>query len=325
MTDQPTILILAGKRDGKLDPLAERAGVSHKCRVPINGKPLLEWVVEAVGPAFAQAKVFISIHDPAVIADLPGVAALQAEGRLVLCEAQAGIVESVEHAIAHWPAGDAAFPLLITTADNVLAESGYLQGVHRDALASEGDAVVVLATRESIRAAHPDGQRKFYEFKRCRHFELQRLLAAQCQRRCAPPKPSAKVRTVCQEPRPHRQGVRHHQPAPLPAGLVDARQGVQGHLAPVRRSGSRRRSRPDGAFAIDVDNERTYGVAELLLKAAQGLILELLPGAPQPHPFGRPAAFVHRKCIDQAEHIPVPDIGLGAPAVARSAPFVHSC
>jgi molybdopterin-guanine dinucleotide biosynthesis protein A len=82
MTDQPTILILAGKRDGKLDPLAERAGVSHKCRVPINGKPLLEWVVEAVGPAFPDAKVFISIHDPAVVADLPAVEALAKSGRL---------------------------------------------------------------------------------------------------------------------------------------------------------------------------------------------------------------------------------------------------
>ena len=75
------------------------------------------------------------------------------QSRSMLSEAQAGIVESVEHAIA-LAGGDAAFPLLITTADNVLAESGYLQGVHRDALASEGDAVVVLATRESIRAAH---------------------------------------------------------------------------------------------------------------------------------------------------------------------------
>ena len=27
---------------------------------------------------------------------------------------------------------------------------------------------------------------------------------------------------------------------------------------------------PDGAFAIDVDNERTYGVAELLLKQRKG-------------------------------------------------------
>ena len=37
----PTLLILAGKRDGKLDPLAEAAGVSHKAMVPIRGKALI--------------------------------------------------------------------------------------------------------------------------------------------------------------------------------------------------------------------------------------------------------------------------------------------
>ena len=162
-TTTPTILILAGKRDGTLDPLAERAGVSHKCRVPIMGKPLLQWVIEAVGPAFPDARVLISIHDPDVIADLPGVVDLKAAGRLMLCMAQSGIVESVEAAIAE-AGGECAFPLMITTADNVLAEPEYLRGVHEAALAGEGDAVVVLATRESIRAAHPDGQRKFYEF-----------------------------------------------------------------------------------------------------------------------------------------------------------------
>ena len=165
LTTTPTILILAGKRDGTLDPLAERAGVSHKCRVPIMGKPLLQWVIEAVAPTFPDARVLISIHDSEVIADLPGVVDLKAAGRLLLCTAQSGIVESVEAAIAE-AGGKSAFPLMITTADNVLAEPDYLRGVHEAALASKGDAVVVLATRESIRAAHPDGQRKFYKIGR---------------------------------------------------------------------------------------------------------------------------------------------------------------
>jgi GTP:adenosylcobinamide-phosphate guanylyltransferase len=267
MTDQPTILILAGKRDGKLDPLAERAGVSHKCRVPINGKPLLEWVVEAVGPAFPDAKVFISIHDPAVIADLPAVAALADSGRLVLCEAQSGIVESVEHAIA-LAGRDAAFPLLITTADNVLAESGYLQGVHRDALASEGDAVVVLATRESIRAAHPDGQRKFYEFKdvaisNCNVFWLR----------------NAKALKATEAFREGGQFAKNRARIAKAFGifnLIRFRLGWwtldKAFKAISRRFGVRvvPQITPDGAFAIDVDNERTYGVAELLLKARKG-------------------------------------------------------
>jgi GTP:adenosylcobinamide-phosphate guanylyltransferase len=264
MTGQPTILILAGKRDGKLDPLAERAGVSHKCRVPIYGRPLLEWVVEAVGPAFPQAKVLISIHDPAVIADLPGVAALQASGRLMMCQAQAGIVESVEHAIAQ-AGGNAAFPLLITTADNVLAESDYLRGVHQAAQAGTGDAVVVLATRESIRAAHPDGQRNFYEFSdvaisNCNVFWLRNTNALKATEAFREGGQFAKKRGRIAKAFGLINLIRFRMgwwTLETAFKAISRRFGVKvlPHLA------------PDGAFAIDVDNERTYDIAELLLKA----------------------------------------------------------
>ena len=162
MTTSPILLILAGKRDGRLDPLAADAGVSHKCRVPICGKALLQWVLEAAIPAFPDTKVLISIHDPAVIADLPGVLELQASGRLIITQAQAGIVESVEHAAAQ--AGESAWPMLITTADNVLVTAELMRDFHAQAVAGDGDAVIVLATREVIHAAHPEGQRRFYEF-----------------------------------------------------------------------------------------------------------------------------------------------------------------
>lgn len=267
MTDQPTILILAGKRDGKLDPLAERAGVSHKCRVPINGKPLLEWVAEAVGPAFPAAKVLISIHDPSVILDLPAIVALQASGRLTLCEAQAGIVESVEHAIAQ-AGGETAFPLLITTADNVLAESEYLRGVHAAALASEGDAVVVLATREAIRAAHPDGQRKFYEFSdmaisNCNVFWLRNTNALKATEAFREGGQFAKNRARIAK----AFGLFNLLRFRLGWWTLDS-----AFKAISRRFGVKvvPHVTQDGAFAIDVDNERTYGVAELLLKARKG-------------------------------------------------------
>ncbi|MGL5838442.1 MAG: nucleotidyltransferase family protein [Sphingorhabdus sp.] len=264
MKDQPTILILAGKRDGKLDPLAERAGVSHKCRVPIHGKPLLQWVLEAVAPAFPDAKLLVSIHDPAVIADLPGVVALQASGRLILCEAQAGIVESVEHAIAQ-AEGDAAFPLLITTADNVLAESHYLRDVHQAASAGKGDAVVVLATRETIRAAHPDGQRKFYEFNdcaisNCNVFWLRSPKALRAAEAFREGGQFAKNRARIAKAFGITNLIRFRLgwwTLDSAFNAISRRFGVK--VVPYITS--------DGAFAIDVDNERTYGVAELLLKA----------------------------------------------------------
>ena len=267
MTTIPTILILAGKRDGTLDPLAQRAGVSHKCRVPIMGKPLLQWVIEAVAPAFPNSRVLISIHDPEVIADLPGVLDLKAAGRLMLCTAQAGIVESVEAAIA-LAGGDSAFPLMITTADNVLAEPDYLRGVHEAALTSKGDAVVVLATRESIRAAHPDGQRKFYEFSdvaisNCNVFWLRNSAALAATEAFRQGGQFAKNRARIAK----AFGIWN---------LIRFRLGWSS-LDGAFRSISRRfgvsvvaHVTPDGAFAIDVDNERTFGVAELLLKARKG-------------------------------------------------------
>jgi NDP-sugar pyrophosphorylase family protein len=36
-----TALILAGRRGNTLDPLAAAAGVSHKCIVPIAGRPTM--------------------------------------------------------------------------------------------------------------------------------------------------------------------------------------------------------------------------------------------------------------------------------------------
>ncbi len=262
MTTQPTLLILAGKRDGKLDPMAADAGVTHKCRVPICGKALLQWVLEAAIPAFPGAKVLISIHDPAVIADLPGVVELQASGRLIICQAQTGIVESVEYAAAQ--AGDAAWPLVITTADNVLVTPQLMRDFHVHAMAGEGDAVIVLSTREAILAAHPEGQRRFYEFSdaaisNCNLFWLRNanaLKAAEAFRQGG--------QFIKTKGRIAKAFGIHN--------LVRFRMGWfkldSAFRAMSRRFGVRvlPYMEQDGAYAVDVDNPRTYAIAEILLK-----------------------------------------------------------
>ena len=262
MTILPTLLVLAGKRDGKLDPMAADAGVTHKCRVPICGKALLQWVLEAAIPAFPDTKVLISIHDPAVIADLPGVIELQASGRLLICQAQAGIVESVEYAAAQ--AGDSAWPLMITTADNVLVTAELMRDVHSEALAGEGDALVVLSTRESIQAAHPEGQRRFYEFSdvgvsNCNLFWLRNsgaLKAAEAFRQGG-------------------QFIKTKGRIAKAFGIVNLirfRLGWWKLDAAFRAISRALKTRvvpymaADGANAVDVDNSRTYAIAEILLK-----------------------------------------------------------
>lgn len=262
MTTEPTLLILAGKRDGKLDPMAAEAGVSHKCRVPICGKALLQWVLEAAIPAFPDCKVLISIHDPAVIADLAGVKELETQGRLTICQAQAGIVESVEFATAQ--AGKAAWPLMITTADNVLVTPELMRDFHAEAMAGDGDAVIVLSTREAIHAAHPEGQRRFYEFadaaiSNCNLFWLR----------------DANALKAAEAFRQGGQFIKTKGRIAKAFGIVNLIRFRLGwwKLDTAFRAMSRRfgvRVVPymatDGAYAVDVDNPRTYAIAEMLLK-----------------------------------------------------------
>ena len=58
-----TALVLAGKRDGATDPLAQAAGVTHKCLVPVAGQPMLVHVIDALAASerIGQIRVAIGI------------------------------------------------------------------------------------------------------------------------------------------------------------------------------------------------------------------------------------------------------------------------
>lgn len=257
----PTILILAGKRDGKLDPLAENAGVSHKCRVPICGKPLLQWVLEGVAPAFPDSPIYISIHDPEVIADIPAVQELTASGRLQISIAQAGILESVEAVAQNL---ERPYPMMITTGDNVLITPELLREAWDEAQTSQAEAMFVLGEKMRIKAAHPEAQRNFYEFKdiaiaNCNLYFLR----------------DAKAMNAAEAFREGGQFMKSKGRILRAFGLTNfllfasklktvdqmmkrmsKRFGVHVHAHVLE----------DGAYAVDVDNQRTYDIAELLLK-----------------------------------------------------------
>ena len=77
-----TALIMAGKRSGVLDPLAERAGVAQKCVVPVGGMPMIERVVANVAASPRIGEIRVVAHEPDEIAAIPSIAKLLAEGRL---------------------------------------------------------------------------------------------------------------------------------------------------------------------------------------------------------------------------------------------------
>lgn len=259
-SNAPTILVLAGKRDGRLDTLAENAGVSHKCRVPIQGKPLLQWVLEAVRDAWSDNAILVSIHDPEAISDLPIVKELIAAGRLHICQARQGIVESVEEALS---VAKDPYPLLITTGDNVLVTPEALREVHQSALDQSADALFAIAKREDIQAVHEKAQRYFYEFSdlamaNCNGYWMGNDTA----RRAAEPfrgggqfiKTKGAILNAFGLINLIRFRMRWWRFDQM-LEVVSKRFGVKiaAHIF------------DDGAYAIDVDNQRTYDIAEMLL------------------------------------------------------------
>lgn len=253
MTSGFSAIVLAGKRDGRLDPLAANAGVSHKCLVPVAGKPMLLHVLEALDAAPRIARIVVSIDTPDVIAPL--IRQL-GSGRISVEPSAPNLVDSVFGA-----ANASAPPFLVTTADNVNLTPASIAEI---LTASQGaDAAVAFARRERVIAAHPDGQRRFYRFRGGEY--------SNCNTYVLGSREALKAAEV------FRGGG---QFAKFPMRIVKAfgllnlirfRYGLV-TLDGAFRGFSRRFGltiRPvlvsDGALAIDVDNERTLHVAETIL------------------------------------------------------------
>lgn len=258
MTTKVTALIMAGKRSGVHDPLAQRAGVSQKCVVPVYGVPMIERVVREVSGCPEVGAIHVVAHDTDEIKALPTVAALMAEGRLHFREGKFNLVDSVFSG-----AEGATFPLMITTADNCLVTSeGYSEFIGK-ALAEEAGAAAALARKEDVQAADPQGQAKFYEFRdggysNCNTYWIgseRALGAAEIMRQGGQfvkfPKRIAKAFGVLNLIRFYfGWGTKEKIFA-----QVSRRFGFK--MVPIVMS--------HGEYAIDVDNERTFEVTERLL------------------------------------------------------------
>ena len=253
-----TIIVLAAQREGRLDPLAAEAGVSHKCLVPIGGRPLLAHVLAAFAGLEGIDSVRIAVEPGASEALSP--IALASRLPVTFVASAETITDSVYAAAA-----GAEGPLVITTADNVLLTPAAVRDVAAR-LAGGDDMVVAIARKEDVLSAHPQGQRRFYKFRdgeysNCNLYGLSRR--------------GLELAEI------FRQGG---QFAKNPMRIVRAfgflnllilRYGLVTLDGAMKRFGGRFGVRAsalvlaDGAHAIDVDNQRTYGIAaELMEKRA---------------------------------------------------------
>jgi len=257
--DAPAIVILlAGQRHGAINPLAVRAGVSHKCLVPIGGRPLIAHVLETLTalPALVEIRVSVEREGEAELA--PVLAEFADRGVPIhVVASNARLADSLVAA-----AGNDAGPFLVTTADNVLLTPAAVAQV-RAALA-EVDGVAAMARKANVLAAHPEGQRGFYRFRddeyaNCNVYGLANRSAIEAGAR------------VFRGGGQFMSSVWRMIAAFGLHNIVLLRLGLLSHEAAMHRL-SRRLGLVvkavefiDGSLAVDVDNERTYRVCEEIL------------------------------------------------------------
>lgn len=258
MADAPTtVIVLAAQRTGVVNPLAERAGVSHKCLVPICGKPLIEWVLDTLTARPAIESIRISV-EPEVQSELRALTAKYAASGVPIefVDSHPGIVDSV---LAAARTTDGLF--VVTTADNVLLDADGFEKIR--ATLAHADATLALARDAEVKAAHSEGQRNFYRFRdagyaNCNIYGLS----------------GRKAFGAAEVFREGGQFMANKGRMIRAFGLFNIllmRFGLVDADAAIRRLGKRFGMRmeatffEDGALAIDVDNERTYAVCEELL------------------------------------------------------------
>ena len=253
-----TVILLAGQRGGVRNALAERAGVSHKCLAPIRGKPLIAHVLETFTAVPDVEEIRISVEPDAHPELELLLAPFRERGPAIrLVPSRSSIVESLFAAV-----GDDPGPFVVTTADNVLVTPAAVAQVRAEM--RDADGVFAMSRKESVLAAHPEGQRGFYKFRDAEYANCNIYGIAN---RHALERGSEIFRGGGQFMKSAGRMIAAfglHNIVLLRLGVFD--------LAGAMRRLSRRvgfRLKPtiftDGSLAVDVDNERTFRVCEELL------------------------------------------------------------
>jgi len=258
MSEQPVIAIVLGaQRTGVVNPLAARAGVSHKCLAPICGRPLIEWVLDILTERPNVKEIRISV-EPGAHEEIRALLGPYEKSGIPInfVNSQPGIVDSVVEA-----AGADDGPFIITTADNVLLTADGFEQV-RGTL-SRADATLCLATDTAVKAAHPEGQRNFYQLRDAGYANCNMYGLA-----------NRKAFAAAEVFREGGQFMKNKGRMVRAFGLFNIilmRFGMVDVHAAMKRLSKRfgvtieATIFTDGALAVDVDNERTYNVCEELL------------------------------------------------------------
>ena len=143
-----TALVLAGSRAAG-DPLARAYAVPHKAALPLAGRPMGVWVVEALRACPAIGRVVVAGDG----LDLPGAEVLPAGATI------GATVEAALDALGT--------PLLVPTIDHPLLTPALIDEFLRR-VPAEADCAVAVARADTVLRAYPQARRTWLRFRRAR-------------------------------------------------------------------------------------------------------------------------------------------------------------
>jgi GTP:adenosylcobinamide-phosphate guanylyltransferase len=149
-----TAIVLAGSRPGS-DPLAGAFGTDLKALVPVAGKPMVRWPVEALLASDRFAEVRVLAQEPERIGE-----ALPAHPKLVVAKSNATIAATLER-LCFDPT--VQWPLFVTTADHVLLTQDMIDEFCD--LGEMADIAIGVVERDTLMQRLPRSQRTWIPFK----------------------------------------------------------------------------------------------------------------------------------------------------------------
>lgn len=151
-------IILAGGINAPDDPLYTLTGIEKKALIPLAGKPMIHWIVEAIaGSGLIDHIIIVGLDETEVKFDNAPVHFVEAAGGLI-----DNIVVGVDQVKQVNPA---AQKFLLCMSDIPLITPEIIRGFVEECGSQEADVYYAIVEEKTMEACFPDSKRTFVPFK----------------------------------------------------------------------------------------------------------------------------------------------------------------
>jgi len=150
-----TALVLAADR-GPDDPVARAAGVACKCLAPVNGRPMVFRVLQALDDSQEVSEKILCGPPESILEREPELKRLIGAEQVKWFPSRETPSASAYHVLQILPE---EVPVLLTTGDHAVLNAEIVDYFCREARAAECDVVIGIARHELVLQAYPETRR----------------------------------------------------------------------------------------------------------------------------------------------------------------------